>query len=127
MGPSWTPHTEPHLQGGLKAADPDEGAPVPGCLVLQHGHERRPSGGNHGDRGKFKGVVTAHSPALRSSPHRGSRVIRYARKGEVVSIHCKVGGDSVQGDSLRYLLTDGTWAWGPARHIDNIGPAPRWR
>ncbi|PWI10798.1 hypothetical protein DIZ27_10420 [Streptomyces sp. NWU339] len=84
------------------------------------------AGGNHGDRGKFKGVVTAHSLALRSSPHRGSRVIRYAHKGEVLSIYCKAGGDSVQGNSLWYLLTDGTWAWGPARHIDNIGPAPRW-
>ncbi|MEU0168415.1 hypothetical protein ABZ214_23660 [Streptomyces iakyrus] len=24
------------------------------------------------------------------------------------------------------VTTDGTWAWGAARYIDNIGPAPRW-
>ncbi|MFD3733260.1 SH3 domain-containing protein, partial [Streptomyces sp. NPDC058632] len=84
------------------------------------------AGGNHGDRGKYKGVVTADSLALRTSPDRGSKVIRYAHKGDVVSIYCKVGGDDVQGNPLWYLLTDGTWAWGAARHIDNIGPAPRW-
>ncbi|MGY0069738.1 SH3 domain-containing protein [Streptomyces sp. QTS137] len=87
------------------------------------GHQ---AGGNHGNRGEYKGVVTTDSLALRTSPDRGSKVIRYARKGDVVSIYCKVGGDDVQGNPLWYLLTDGTWAWGPARHIDNIGPAPRW-
>ncbi|MFF9204657.1 SH3 domain-containing protein, partial [Streptomyces sp. NPDC014986] len=81
---------------------------------------------NHGDQGEYKGVVTAPSLALRSAPTRGSQVIRYAHKGEVVSIFCKVPGDKVDGNPLWYLLTDGTWAWGPARHIDNIGPAPRW-
>ncbi|MEU4878873.1 SH3 domain-containing protein [Streptomyces althioticus] len=83
-------------------------------------------GGNHGDQGQYRGVVTAQKLALRSAPNRGSQVIRYAHKGEVVSIFCKVPGDTVDGNPLWYLLTDGTWAWGPARHIDNIGPAPRW-
>ncbi|WP_121718819.1 SH3 domain-containing protein [Streptomyces sp. E2N171] len=84
------------------------------------------AGGNHGDQGQYRGVVTAQKLALRSAPNRGSQVIRYAHKGEVVSIFCKVPGDKVDGNPLWYLLTDGTWAWGPARHIDNIGPAPRW-
>ncbi|MCM2513404.1 SH3 domain-containing protein [Streptomyces griseoincarnatus] len=84
------------------------------------------AGGNHGDQGQYRGVVTAQRLALRSAPNRGSQVIRYAHKGEVVSIFCKVPGDKVDGNPLWYLLTDGTWAWGPARHIDNIGPAPRW-
>ncbi|WP_416755210.1 SH3 domain-containing protein [Streptomyces sp. FW42] len=84
------------------------------------------AGGNHGDQGRYRGVVTAQKLALRSAPNRGSQVIRYAHKGEVVSIFCKVPGDKVDGNPLWYLLTDGTWAWGPARHIDNIGPAPRW-
>ncbi|WP_313905586.1 hypothetical protein [Streptomyces sp. SLBN-134] len=52
--------------------------------------------------------------------------MRYAHKGDVVSIFCKVPGEKVKGNPLWYLLTDGTWAWGPAAHIDNIGPAPRW-
>ncbi|NEA96417.1 SH3 domain-containing protein [Actinospica acidiphila] len=84
------------------------------------------AGGNHGDQGRYRGVVTAQKLALRSAPNRGSQVIRYAHKGEVVSIFCKVPGDKVDGNPLWYLLTDGTWAWGPARYIDNIGPAPRW-
>ncbi|MGW6291390.1 SH3 domain-containing protein [Streptomyces sp. NPDC055058] len=84
------------------------------------------SGGNHGDQGEYRGVVTADKLALRSAPTRGSQVIRYAHRGQVVSIFCKVPGDNVNGNPLWYLLTDGTWAWGAARYIDNIGPAPRW-
>ncbi|MFJ8183051.1 SH3 domain-containing protein [Streptomyces sp. NPDC096105] len=84
------------------------------------------AGGDHGDQGEYRGVVTAQKLALRSAPNRGSKVIRYAHKGDVVSIHCKVPGDKVDGNPLWYLLTDGTWAWAPARYIDNIGPAPRW-
>ncbi|MFC7992954.1 SH3 domain-containing protein [Streptomyces pilosus] len=84
------------------------------------------AGGNHGDQGQYKGRVTADRLALRTAPNRGAQIIRYAHKGEVVSIFCKVPGDKVNGNPLWYLLTDGTWAWGPAGHIDNIGPAPRW-
>ncbi|MEU0742677.1 SH3 domain-containing protein [Streptomyces sp. NPDC006134] len=82
--------------------------------------------GDHHDPGRYKGVVTAGRLALRSAPNRGSQVIRYAHRGETVSIHCKTGGESVKGNPLWYLLADGTWAWGSARYIDNIGPAPRW-
>jgi hypothetical protein len=71
-------------------------------------------------------VVTADRLALRTSPARGADVIRYAHRGETVHIYCKTPGDKVKGNPLWYLLTDGTWAWGAARYIDNIGPAPRW-
>ncbi|MFF4473143.1 SH3 domain-containing protein [Streptomyces sp. NPDC001599] len=94
------------------------------------------NGGNGGDawgggdgrqeQGRYRGVVTADRLALRTSPSRGADVIRYARRGEVVSIYCKTPGSKVGGNPLWYLLTDGTWAWGAARYIDNIGPAPRW-
>ncbi|MFF9807667.1 SH3 domain-containing protein [Streptomyces coeruleorubidus] len=92
-----------------------------------HGHHD-PSGGNgnHHDPGLYEGVVTANTLALRSAPNRGSQIIRYAHKGDIVSIFCKTGGETVKGNPLWYLLTDGTWAWGAARYIDNIGPAPRW-
>lgn len=53
-------------------------------------------------------------------------MIRVAHRGEIVSIFCKTAGQNVQGNPLWYLLTDGTWAWGAARYIDNIGAAPRW-
>lgn len=86
-----------------------------------------PSGGNgHHDPSLYEGVVTADTLALRSAPNRGSQIIRFAHRGDVVKIFCKTGGETVQGNPLWYLLTDGTWAWGAARYIDNIGPAPRW-
>ncbi|PWI15588.1 SH3 domain-containing protein [Streptomyces sp. Act143] len=74
----------------------------------------------------YKGVVTASTLNLRSAPNRGSQIIRTAHKGEIVSIFCKTPGQTVGSNPLWYLLTDGTWAWGAARYIDNIGPAPRW-
>ncbi|MDX2547358.1 SH3 domain-containing protein [Streptomyces sp. WI04-05B] len=74
----------------------------------------------------YKGIVTANGGLrLRSAPNRGSAIIRVAPKGSIVTIFCKVGGENVDGNSLWYLLTDGTWAWGAARYIDNIGAAPR--
>ncbi|WP_443033064.1 SH3 domain-containing protein [Streptomyces sp. DH10] len=93
-----------------------------------NGNHHDPSGGNgnHHDPSLFRGVVTANTLALRSAPNRGSQIIRHAHKGDIVSIFCKTGGETVQGNPLWYLLTDGTWAWGAARYIDNIGPAPRW-
>jgi len=74
----------------------------------------------------YKGVVTASSLNLRSAPNRGSQIIRTAHRGEIVSIFCKTPGQTISGNPLWYLLTDGTWAWGAARYIDNIGAAPRW-
>ncbi|MFC8346743.1 SH3 domain-containing protein [Streptomyces sp. NPDC057280] len=74
----------------------------------------------------YKGVVTASSLNLRSAPNRGSQIIRTAHRGEIVSIFCKTPGQTINGNPLWYLLTDGTWAWGAARYIDNIGAAPRW-
>ncbi|WP_406219921.1 SH3 domain-containing protein [Streptomyces canus] len=80
---------------------------------------------NHNPR-LSRGVVTASSLALRSAPNRGGQIIRWADRGEVVSIFCKTNGQSVQGNRQWYLLTDGTWAWGSARYIRTIGTAPRW-
>lgn len=78
------------------------------------------------DSGRHRGVVTAGRLALHSAPNRGSQVVRYAHRGEVVPIHCRTAGPSVKASPLWHLLTDGTWAWGAARYIDNLGPAPRW-
>jgi len=76
---------------------------------------------------RYKGRISARGGlALRTAPNRGSRVLRVARYGEVVHIFCKTSGQSVDGNRLWYQLTDGTWAWGAARYIDNIGPVPRW-
>ncbi|MEV5977198.1 SH3 domain-containing protein [Streptomyces sp. NPDC052114] len=75
----------------------------------------------------YKGRVTAKTGLLlRDAPTRGSKVIRSEPYGKVVTIYCKTTGDHVGGNNLWYLLTDGTWAWGAAHYIANIGPAPRW-
>ncbi|GAA2932313.1 SH3 domain-containing protein [Streptomyces enissocaesilis] len=74
----------------------------------------------------YKGRVTAKSGLLlRDKPTRGSRVVGSRPYGAVVRIFCKTHGENVHGDSHWYLLTDGTWAWGSARYIADIGPAPR--
>lgn len=84
------------------------------------------NGNNNSDAGLYKGIVTANGGLrLRSAPNRGSAIIRVVPKGEIVNIFCKTGGENVDGNSLWYLLTDGTWAWGAARYINNIGAAPR--
>ncbi|MEU2539014.1 SH3 domain-containing protein [Streptomyces iakyrus] len=84
------------------------------------------NGNGHHDQRLYEGVVTADTLALRSAPNRGSRIIRFAHRGDAVKIFCKTGGETVRSNPLWYLLTDGTWAWGAARYIDNVGPAPRW-
>ncbi|MGQ4330243.1 SH3 domain-containing protein [Streptomyces hayashii] len=82
--------------------------------------------GNQNDSRRYRGRVTASELLLRSAPTRASQVIRVARRGEIVSIFCRTPGQNVQGNSVWYLLTDGTWAWGAARYIDVIGTTPRW-
>ncbi|MFB7739655.1 SH3 domain-containing protein [Streptomyces sp. NPDC056112] len=75
----------------------------------------------------YRGVVTARGGlALRTHPDRGSRVLQVARPGRLVWIHCKTLGPRVNGNRVWYLLSDGIWAWGSARHIANVGPSPRW-
>ncbi|MGA4839621.1 SH3 domain-containing protein [Streptomyces sp. G45] len=83
--------------------------------------------GNNDHPRTYKGRITAKSGLLlRDKPTRGSRVIRHEPYGKVVHIFCKTRGDHVGGNDRWYLLTDGTWAWGAAHYIANIGPAPRW-
>jgi hypothetical protein len=84
------------------------------------------NGGDHGSQQYSRGVVTASELLLRSAPNRGSQVIRVAHRGQHVSIFCKTSGQSVDGNRLWYLLTDGTWAWGSARYIETLGTPPRW-
>ncbi|MCL8015662.1 SH3 domain-containing protein [Streptomyces sp. AS02] len=80
-----------------------------------------------GDGRRFtKGRVTADRLLLRSAPNRGSRVIGAVHRGDVVRIFCRTPGQRVDGNPLWYLLSDGTWAWGSARFIDDLGAAPRW-
>ncbi|MFE2292836.1 SH3 domain-containing protein [Streptomyces sp. NPDC059452] len=75
----------------------------------------------------YKGrVIAKPNLLLRDRPTRSSRVVGSVKYGTVVNIFCKTTGDNVDGNNRWYLLTDGTWAWGSARYIENIGAAPRW-
>lgn len=71
-------------------------------------------------------ITSRDGLALHSRPSRGGRIIRIARFGERVAIFCQTAGERVGDNPFWYLLADGTWAWGPARHIVIIGPSPRW-
>jgi hypothetical protein len=85
-------------------------------------------GGKGGEEGlgHYKGIVTAKGGIwLRERPDRSNRQVRFVKQGEQVSIYCKTSGDAVRGNPVWYLLTNGTWAWGSARYIANVGPAPR--
>ncbi|MFZ3559811.1 SH3 domain-containing protein [Streptomyces sp. BH055] len=75
----------------------------------------------------YKGRVIAKSGLLlRDAPTRGAKVVRSEPYRAIVPIFCKTSGDSIGGNSYWYLLTDGTWAWGSAKYIQNIGAVPRW-
>ncbi|MFE9117511.1 SH3 domain-containing protein [Streptomyces sp. NPDC007172] len=86
-----------------------------------------PAAAEEAAHNEYKGRVTAKSGLLlRDRPTRGSRIVGKAPYGSIVHIFCKTGGDRVNGNDRWYLLTDGTWAWGSAYYIDNIGAVPRW-
>ncbi|MFD0317282.1 SH3 domain-containing protein [Streptomyces flavalbus] len=114
------------LDGGAVASE--QGTLSEPSALSDQFDPRHDGSGHHGGHKPrlYKGVVTASTLLLRSAPNRGSQVIRTAHRGEIVKIYCKTVGQNVNGNPLWYLLTDGTWAWGAARYIDNIGPAPRW-
>lgn len=75
----------------------------------------------------YLGKVTARTGLLlRDKPTRSSRVVRSEPYGAIVHIFCRTRGGNVNGNTSWYLLTDGTWAWGSAAYIANIGAVPRW-
>ncbi|GHJ35941.1 SH3 domain-containing protein [Streptomyces sp. TS71-3] len=75
----------------------------------------------------YWGRVTARTGLLlRDAPNRSGAVVRTEPYNAVVPIYCKTRGENVDGNDLWYVLTDGTWAWGSARYIANIGAPPRW-
>jgi hypothetical protein len=107
--------------------DPDDPGGDWGQNQTQNQSQNQSQGQNQNHNPRLsRGVVTASSLALRSAPNRGGQIIRWADRGEVVTIFCRTNGQSIQGNRQWYLLTDGTWAWGSARYIRTIGPAPRW-
>ncbi|MFJ9620518.1 SH3 domain-containing protein [Streptomyces sp. NPDC101181] len=101
--------------------------------AMQREHEARQEAQTQGQtkpqapKRTYKGRVVAKPHLLlRDKPTRSSRVVGSVKYGTVVNIFCKTRGDNVDGNNRWYLLTDGTWAWGSARYIENIGTAPKW-
>lgn len=79
------------------------------------------------DHRRSEGQITSRNGlALHNRPDRRSRILHIAPYRERVRIYCKTTGEPVGGNPIWYLITDGTWSWGPAQHIDNIGSSPRW-
>ncbi|MFJ4964095.1 hypothetical protein EES43_20395 [Streptomyces sp. ADI96-02] len=116
-----------------EAAAPDPSPENLSASEMQREHEARLEAEAQGqtdaqaERREYRGRVVADPYLyLRDRPTRSSRIVGKVWKGEYVSIFCKVDSDDVvDGNPRWYLLTDGTWAWGSARYIENIGRAPR--
>ncbi|MET7450998.1 SH3 domain-containing protein [Streptomyces sp. NPDC005574] len=124
QGGTWSQGGETQATGTQSGTTWNQGADSQGTQAQGGGDGNQH--GNPNNQRLYRGRVTASTLALRAAPNRGGQIIRYAHRGEIVSIFCKTGGQNVDGNRLWYLLTDGTWAWGSARYIDNIGAAPRW-
>ncbi|GHH81899.1 hypothetical protein GCM10018793_40390 [Streptomyces sulfonofaciens] len=75
----------------------------------------------------YQGRVTARTGLLlRDAPNRGGTVVGSEPYNAIVTIYCRTRGENVDGNDRWYLLADGTWAWGAARYIANIGDPPPW-
>lgn len=98
-----------------------------GAAKAQHAPEAAGAAQTGATRPTATGRVIAHGGLLlRDAPTRGSAVIRHEPYGALVHIYCKTKGDNVDHNDRWYLLTDGTWAWGSARYIENVAGVPRW-
>jgi hypothetical protein len=71
-------------------------------------------------------VIAVGGLYLRKAPNRGAPIVSTVPYGTVVHIYCKVTAENIDGNNIWYVLTDGTWAWGSARYIENIDAPPPW-
>jgi hypothetical protein len=75
----------------------------------------------------YVGKVAANGGLLvRHLPTTASAVEGNLSNGQQIEIICKVRGSSVNGNALWYSLPPTLNEWVVARHIQNIGPSPRW-
>ncbi|WP_274562008.1 SH3 domain-containing protein [Streptomyces spiramyceticus] len=122
------PHTVPQAELQTEPSQAEPQAEAPGEPQTEPQTEPRTEAQAEIESHRlYKGRVTAKKGLLlRDKPTRSSRVIGFKRHGAIVRIFCKTTGGNVRGNNHWYLLTDGTWAWGSAKYIENIGRAPRW-
>ena len=75
----------------------------------------------------YVGKVPANGGLLvRHLPTTASAVEGNLSNGQQIEIICKVRGSSVNGNDLWYSLPPTLNEWVAARHVQDIGPAPRW-
>ncbi|MEV6318862.1 SH3 domain-containing protein [Streptomyces sp. NPDC051776] len=74
----------------------------------------------------YKGkVIAASGLNVRKQPWLSSPVVGFLPYGKIVSIECKVNGQTIDGNPRWYRI-NGYGGYAAARYIENIGPAPRW-
>ncbi|MGW1464892.1 SH3 domain-containing protein [Streptomyces sp. NPDC002308] len=125
------PAVDPQVKPGTPQAKPSDPQVKPGSPQVKPGDHGRPATEPQvtpaAPKVTYRGRVIARpSLLLRDRPTRSSRVVGEVPYGTIVDIFCKTRGDNVDGNDRWYLLTNGTWAWGSARYIENIGAAPDW-
>lgn len=75
--------------------------------------------------GAYQGEVTSPSGlTIRFGPTTASQAVGALPYKAVISIQCKVVGQTVDGNSLWYKIANTTGEWVTARYVANIGPAP---
>jgi uncharacterized protein YgiM (DUF1202 family) len=75
---------------------------------------------------EYKGKVVASSLNVRHGPHTSEpKISPSAKKGEILSIVCKVDSQKVDGNPRWYqLASDSVGHWVAARYVSNVGTAP---
>lgn len=136
LPPRWRPTPSPSASAEAAAPDPTSDELSASALQREHEAQQKQAREEAQKQGQarpqapkrtYKGRVIAKPYLLlRDKPTRSSRIVGSVEYGEIVHIFCKTKGDNVDGNNRWYLLTDGTWAWGSARYIENIGAAPKW-
>ncbi|WP_344183502.1 SH3 domain-containing protein, partial [Streptantibioticus ferralitis] len=75
----------------------------------------------------YRGRIIAHSGLnVRQRPTTHSRIVGWHAHGSIVSIRCMVRGESINGNSRWYRMTDGKYGWSSGRYIHDLGRTPRW-
>jgi uncharacterized protein YraI len=76
--------------------------------------------------GSYDGKVTASTLTVRYGPTTASPALGSFTKGQVIPLHCKLRGTSVDGNNIWYALPPTLNEWVSARYVQNVGAAPDW-
>lgn len=72
-----------------------------------------------------QGRVVSRLPlSIREQPTAQSGYLGSIPAGSVISLHCKVAGQTVDGNSIWYLLGAGRPGYVAARYVQNLSPVP---